>query len=107
MTCCSQLKNMPHPSDPPTSAFEPPTEGIEHPHPRCQQRDPEQQYQDIAKKNHHGGKQPALARDVRLPCLQNMKCERDVKRISRANDQIKEPGSRASSKSDGRWQTAE
>src|SRR5580698_7971349 len=77
-----------HPSDPPASAFEPPAEGIEHPHPRCQQRDPEQQYQDIAKKYHYGGKQPALARDVRLPRLQNMKCERDVKRISCANDEM-------------------
>ena len=84
-------------------AFQPPAERIQQADLRRQQRNAQQQHADIAQKNHHRGKQTALAGDVRLLRLQDVKGQRDVKRIRRA-DQPNEnrPDTRASPRSNGR-----
>src|ERR1035437_9645658 len=71
------------------SAFQPPAERIQHSHLRRQQRNSEQQHADVAEENNYRRKQIALARDVRLLRLQNMKRQREVKRIRRADAQMK------------------
>lgn len=70
-------------------AFRPPAERIQDSHPRRQQRNAEQQHDHVAEKDHHGGKQITLACDVRLLRLQNVSRQRHVKRIRRAEQQIK------------------
>jgi hypothetical protein len=70
-------------------AFRPPAERIQQPDTRRQQRNSKQQHAGVAEKNDDGGKQTALARDVRLPRLQGVKRQRHVKRIRRADAQMK------------------
>src|SRR5882724_1099716 len=55
----------------------------------CQQWNSQKQNADVAEKNHHGGKQIALRRDVRLPRFQSVKCQCHMKSISRADEQMK------------------
>jgi hypothetical protein len=84
-------KHPPHPVNRLAGVREPPAEHRRHIHFRREQRNTDEQHEDVAEKNHDGGKQIALAGDVGLLRLERLRRERDVKGVGRANQQMK-PG---------------
>jgi hypothetical protein len=69
-------------------AFKPPAKRIQNTDTRSQQRNSKQQHADVAEINHDGGKKITLRRDVALLRLQNVKRQRQMKRIRRADEQM-------------------